>query len=88
MRKNSLRNIKREKRMFFFHISKVCFIISVFAIAKVSFSAPQITAGSVHTVVLKNDGTVWAWGSNSYGQLGDGTTSNRNTPVRVKISIL
>jgi len=38
---------------------------------------------SCYTVALKEDGTVWAWGSNGYGQLGDGTTSNRYYPVQV-----
>jgi alpha-tubulin suppressor-like RCC1 family protein len=33
--------------------------------------------------VLKNDGTVWAWGYNGSGQLGDGTTTARTLPVRV-----
>ena len=43
-----------------------------------------ISAGFVsHAVALKNDGTVWAWGSNGYGQLGDGTTTGRNIPVQV-----
>jgi alpha-tubulin suppressor-like RCC1 family protein/subtilisin family serine protease len=32
---------------------------------------------------LKGDGTVWAWGKNFYGQLGDGTYTNRNVPTRV-----
>jgi len=36
-----------------------------------------------HTVALRGDGSLWAWGSNSVGQLGDGTTTLRNTPVRV-----
>jgi len=36
-----------------------------------------------HTVALKGDGSVWAWGSNFYGQIGDGTTINRSTPVQV-----
>jgi alpha-tubulin suppressor-like RCC1 family protein len=36
-----------------------------------------------HTLTLKSDGTLWAWGDNSYGQLGDGTTTNRAIPVLV-----
>ena len=42
-----------------------------------------IAAGYCHTVALKSDGTVWAWGYNAYGQLGDGTTTDRTTPVQV-----
>jgi len=42
----------------------------------------SITAGFAHTAVLKNDGTVWAWGSNKYGQLGDGSTQYSTTPVQ------
>jgi alpha-tubulin suppressor-like RCC1 family protein len=42
-----------------------------------------ISAGLTHTVYLKSDGTVWAAGYNSYGQLGDGTTTNRTNPVQV-----
>ncbi len=43
----------------------------------------SISVGSDHTVALKGDGTVWCWGSNGYGQLGDGTTTNYSTPVQV-----
>ena len=42
-----------------------------------------VSTGSGHTVALKNDGTVWAWGNNSSGQLGDGSTTSKNTPVQV-----
>src|SRR3990172_8879010 len=42
-----------------------------------------LAAGGAHNVALKKDGTVWAWGSNSDGQLGDGTTINRSTPVQI-----
>lgn len=36
------------------------------------------------TVVLKKDGTVWAWGQNDFGQLGDGSFEHRAVPVQVK----
>jgi len=36
-----------------------------------------------HNLVLRTDGSVWAWGSNYYGQLGDGTTTDRATPFAV-----
>jgi alpha-tubulin suppressor-like RCC1 family protein len=41
-----------------------------------------VAAGTNHTVTLKNDGTVWAWGGNSAGQLGDGTVVSKTTPVQ------
>jgi len=43
----------------------------------------EISAGGSHTVAIKNDGTLWAWGSNSRGQLGDGTTVDKNTPIQI-----
>jgi hypothetical protein len=42
-----------------------------------------IAAGASHSVALKTDGTVWAWGGNSSGQLGDGTFEDRSLPVQV-----
>lgn len=47
----------------------------------------KIEAGLFHNLALKNDGTVWAWGDNSAGQLGDGTTVNRSTPVQVGLTV-
>ncbi len=43
----------------------------------------MVAAGYVHSLARKTDGTVWAWGNNAFGQLGDGTTLQRNTPVPV-----
>lgn len=36
-----------------------------------------------HSLALKNDGAIWAWGGNWLGALGDGTTIHRNIPVQV-----
>jgi alpha-tubulin suppressor-like RCC1 family protein len=36
-------------------------------------------AGCVHSLAVKSDGTLWAWGSNSVGQVGDGTTIDVTT---------
>ena len=46
---------------------------------------PQIAAGYEYTIALKSDGTLWAWGYNGYGQLGDGTNTDKNSPVRIGI---
>jgi alpha-tubulin suppressor-like RCC1 family protein len=44
----------------------------------------NVVYGGFYTVTLRQDGTVWAWGRNTDGQLGDGTTTNRSTPVQVQ----
>lgn len=46
----------------------------------------RVTAYDTSYYALKQDGSVWAWGSNSYGQLGDGTTTDRSQAVQVDIS--
>jgi alpha-tubulin suppressor-like RCC1 family protein len=43
-----------------------------------------VDAGEEHSLALKSDGTVWAWGHNNYVQLGDGTKVNSNVPVKVE----
>ena len=40
-----------------------------------------VAAGNSHSLALKADGTVLAWGYNGNGQLGDGGTTNRSRPV-------
>ncbi len=42
-----------------------------------------IAAGGDHSLALTSTGSVYAWGANLFGQLGDGTTVSRDTPVAV-----
>jgi alpha-tubulin suppressor-like RCC1 family protein len=46
-------------------------------------SVIQIAAGEGFSMALRSDGTVWAWGDNSYGELGNGTTTRSTVPVEV-----
>jgi len=46
--------------------------------------ASQIAAGDRHSLAILSDGSVWSWGLNDHGQLGDGTTASRLVPVQVQ----
>jgi alpha-tubulin suppressor-like RCC1 family protein len=56
---------------------------SMVQVASLGSSVAQVAAGANHTCARKTDGTLWCWGSNGSGQLGDGTTTQRTTPVQV-----
>jgi len=43
----------------------------------------QVAAGGRHGLAITSGGIVWAWGSNSFGQLGDGTLTEHDTPEQV-----
>jgi len=74
--------MKNKLRECIYFLSLVAF--SLFVSLGTSWAAePQIAAGQTHTVALKSNGTLWAWGYNANGQLGDGTTFERDTPVQV-----
>jgi YD repeat-containing protein len=59
---------------------------TIFASPGTSYSS-VIAGGREHTIALKNDGTVWTWGYNGSGQLGDGTaldnSASRSAPIQV-----
>jgi alpha-tubulin suppressor-like RCC1 family protein len=46
--------------------------------------SPVLAAGDLYSLAVAADSTVWAWGDNEVGQLGDGTTTDRSTPVQVQ----
>jgi alpha-tubulin suppressor-like RCC1 family protein len=43
----------------------------------------SISAGSLHNVAIKDDNTLWAWGTNDFGQLGDNTWTIRTSPIQI-----
>ena len=47
-------------------------------------TSARLTAIRQHTCAVADDGNVWCWGGNRFGELGDGTTEDRATPVLVK----
>ena len=46
------------------------------------------TRGGSHTLAVKTDGSLWGWGANTLGQLGDGTTTRRHSPVKIMNGVL
>jgi signal peptidase I len=46
-------------------------------------SVTDAAGGEAHTCAVKTDGTVWCWGRNDKGQLGNGTTTSTTSPVQV-----
>ena len=53
----------------------------------VTFGSNWVTAaaGLNFSAAIKNDGTLWLWGANTSGQLGDNTTVNKSSPVQAEI---
>jgi alpha-tubulin suppressor-like RCC1 family protein len=58
-------------------ISQLIFVNSLMA------GSAKIAAAGNQSFLVKSDGTLWAWGSNIHGQLGDGTTISKKSPVRI-----
>ena len=42
----------------------------------------QVSTGYTYILCIKTDGTLWTWGRNDYGQLGDNTITNRSSPIQ------
>lgn len=53
------------------------------AISSLASGVVGIAAGGAHTCAVKTDGTIWCWGENEFGQLGNSLTTDRNTPGQV-----
>ncbi|MBP6831165.1 MAG: hypothetical protein KA978_10300 [Deltaproteobacteria bacterium] len=45
-----------------------------------------LSAGTLHVCARRSDGSAWCWGDNTFGQLGDGTTTARDTPTPLSLT--
>src|SRR5664279_2815085 len=52
--------------------------------ASATLAPVQVVTGAAHTCALAPSGQAYCWGDNTYGQLGDNTTTDRSTPVAVQ----
>jgi alpha-tubulin suppressor-like RCC1 family protein len=50
---------------------------------KIMDDVTYIAAGGIHSLAIKTDGSLWTWGENHLGQLGDGGRRNCNTPYKI-----
>ncbi|WP_286911841.1 T9SS type A sorting domain-containing protein [Flavobacterium sp. UBA4197] len=69
---------------------KVCFLLLVIFISNLTYAQcwQSISEGHGHTAAIKTDGTLWTWGWNQGGQLGNGTNSNSNVPISLSCGAL
>jgi alpha-tubulin suppressor-like RCC1 family protein len=47
-------------------------------------TSPLLVAEDAHTIAIKKDRTLWAWGLNQDGQLGNGTNTDSFTPIQIE----
>jgi alpha-tubulin suppressor-like RCC1 family protein len=68
--------------------SRCCALLLLVAFIQPALALTPPVTGAIavspkHTVAIKSDGSLWAWGYNEYGQLGDGTITVRRAPVQI-----
>lgn len=50
-----------------------------------TYRGARLTCGPFHSMAIRSDGSLWAWGANTWGQLGDGSTTSRPVPMRLGV---
>jgi len=88
IRKKSFKNLKPANFIFSLIVAlSILFSVTVPVTLGAATAKPigstRVAAGANHYLIIDNDGNVWAYGSNTFGQLGDGSRTQRDEPVRV-----
>lgn len=82
--------MRNKKKVIAAAIAVICLLTATDIYARLS--APEVTIDDfllsttsffIHNAAIKDDGSLWMWGDNEYGQLGDGTTEDRAEPVKI-----
>ena len=81
-----MKNRKQRIPLCIIYLS-ICTILSILfasnTLAASDYSSMRMSAGSSHTLLIDAEGNIWAFGNNSTGQLGDGSTVSKDIPVMV-----
>jgi len=56
--------------------------------AKIMDDVVAVSVGDLHSMALRADGSLWAWGENFYGQLGNNSTTHSATPIKIMDNIM
>ncbi|RZJ94355.1 MAG: hypothetical protein EOO60_03240 [Hymenobacter sp.] len=68
---------------FLFLLSSWLLFSSLPQLIRAQVGQPALATTDTHTAMVHADGTLWTWGMNSNGELGDGTTTDHLTPAQV-----
>lgn len=63
--------------------TKLFLLFALFTLQSNAQCWSKISSGLYHTIAVAGDGTLWAWGYNNSGQLGDGTYVNKTVPTKI-----
>jgi alpha-tubulin suppressor-like RCC1 family protein len=63
--------------------TKLFLLFALFTLQSNAQCWSKISSGAYHSIAIGNDGSLWAWGYNNTGQLGDGTINNKNAPNKI-----